>query len=533
MRKAAIKRNPQKQQSTAIVRVAGPTHGWYSLENIVTQPDQTAVYMENFYPDPFSVRVRRGHKLHAYDLIGPVRSIIPWNGLNGTERLFAAALSRMWDVTDEGKAKVAGINITPGPGAEEFVWCAITVAGGPYTVAANQTDIPFIFDGKEWNRMMLEDKSGALNPFSLDSPWAYRGRLFFIEADANRAWFLPPDSISGEVQPVDLGGIFSKGGTLIAGGAWSVDTQVGPQERCVFISSNGEVAIYSGDNPADPEMWALEGTVRIASPLARRCTVRVGGDLYILTTDGIMPMSQATVIDVAQDRKVLLTSNINNAFVEAAEKTKNYPGWQIYAFTTGHTVYLNGPTTPKGNAEQYVMNTITGAWSRYTGLPATVWGSLNDKIYFGTSDGKIMRAEYGGADNGKPIVARFVTNFNMFGDGQALKFPKMVRPMVQSNADNPAMAIDVCLDYDVRVPSAPPVTYAVPEAYWDIDKWDEAKWGGLSSKRVQSGWRPLTAKPGRALAISFAVQVQSTNPDAPVFFSVLGFDLAFEAGNAL
>lgn len=533
MRKALIQRNPQRQQSAIIQRIASPTHGWFSLENVVTQPDQTASYMENFYPDPFAVRARRGYKEHAFGMREPVLSLIPFNGFGGDEKLFAAALSRLWDVTEPGKAKLVGYNITPGPGSEEFVWCAFTVAGGPHTIASNRTNPPLIYDGIKWAEMVLTEETGTLNIRRLDSPWAYRSRLFFIEADSNRAWFLPPDSISGKLDPVDLGGIFTRGGTLIAGGAWSVDTQVGPKESCVFISSKGEVAIYSGDNPADPKNWQLDGVVRIAEPLTRRCTIRVGGDLYVLTTDGIMPMSQATVIDVAQDRKVLLTSNINNAFVDAVEDAKKYPGWQLYQYATGHTVYLNVPVTPDGNSVQYIMNTITGAWSRYTGMNATTWASLGDRIFFGTKDGRVMEAECAGSDDGQPITCRMVTSFNMFGEAATVKNPKMVRAILQTSATNPQVGITVCSDYDIRIPNTVPVTEVVPGLQWDVGFFDEGNWGGLTDRRVQMGWKPVVAPPGRALAISLSVRLRSTDAAVPVKFSVLGFDLVFDHGNTL
>ncbi|TIR78102.1 MAG: hypothetical protein E5X19_32465, partial [Mesorhizobium sp.] len=71
--------------------------------------------------------------------------------------------------------------------------------------------------------------------------WTYRSREFFIEKNTLTAWFLPVDAISGAASDFSLAGVFQKGGSLLCGGTWSLDAGDGVDDKCVFISTKGEV----------------------------------------------------------------------------------------------------------------------------------------------------------------------------------------------------------------------------------------------------------------------------------------------------
>ena len=84
-----------------------------------------------------------------------------------------------------------------------------------------------------------------------------------------------------------------------------MDAGDGVDDKCVFVSDLGEVAIYEGPDPsnADPETdtepWRLVGRYDITEPLGKNAHMRAGGDLLIATVDGIVPISEAIRKDVA------------------------------------------------------------------------------------------------------------------------------------------------------------------------------------------------------------------------------------------
>jgi len=52
-----------------------------------------------------------------------------------------------------------------------------------------------------------------------------------------------------------------------------------------------------------------------------------------------------------------------------------------------------------------VLNTETGAPARFTNQNARAWGVVDDDLYFGTTDGRVMQADTGSNDDGENINA--------------------------------------------------------------------------------------------------------------------------------
>ena len=77
---------------------------------------------------------------------------------------------------------------------------------------------------------------------------------------------------------------------------------------------------------------------------------------------------------------------------------------------------INIPITASSRSDQYVMNILTGAWTRFIGWNALCFSLYNENLYFGGSDGKVYQTDYGQTDNGSTIAAEIRTAFNYFGD---------------------------------------------------------------------------------------------------------------------
>src|SRR6185312_8443377 len=98
-----------------------------------------------------------------------------------------------------------------------------------------------------------------------------------------------------------------------------------------------------------------------------------------------------------------LTSIIMNQMALAAQSYKGNFGWQLIEYALGTLAILNIPIQENNQQMQFVMNTITGAWSRFIGrdgnglnpsfgINANCWEvDGNDKIYFGGNDGTVYQ----------------------------------------------------------------------------------------------------------------------------------------------
>jgi hypothetical protein len=135
--------------------------------------------------------------------------------------------------------------------------------------------------------------------------------------------------------------------------------------------------------------WRLE----LGSPVGARAMLKWGGDLLILTYDGLMPMA-ASLQSSRLDPRVALSDKIQGAITAATTQyggSHADVGWQVvYATAKYNAVWINVPVAD-GQQQQYVMNTITKSWSQFMGWAAYCWETLGEDPYFG-SDGYVGHA---------------------------------------------------------------------------------------------------------------------------------------------
>src|SRR5690606_4814396 len=99
--------------------------------------------------------------------------------------------------------------------------------------------------------------------------------IWFVQKDSLDVWYLPVDSISGELTLLPLGGVFGKGGNLVFGATWSQDVGDGLNALNAFVSSEGEAAVYQGSNPGDAADWGIVGVYQTGKPMGAKAHVQI------------------------------------------------------------------------------------------------------------------------------------------------------------------------------------------------------------------------------------------------------------------
>ncbi len=339
--------------------------------------------------------------------------------------------------------------------------------------------------------------------------WNYSNRLFFIEKESLSAWYLPAGAIAGAATELPLGGVFSLGGSLVFGSAWSIDDSSGLASYCAFFSSEGEVAVYGGTDPASPSTWSLVGVYRMGRPLGPRAHMRAGGDIVVATDIGAVSLAQATQKDVAAQSGTAVSYPIETAWAGyVANRTGN---WNCLVWPTGRAVIIAPSKTDTQNAEIMVANARTGAWCRFTGWPIACMKVFRDKLYFGTADGFIVRGGNGGYDLGMNFQASCLYHFDDMKSPASIKIVNMARAVFRAPYPvNETLFINS--DFDAEIPSVS--SAVIPPAalgdVWGTGLWGPggAVWGEESDeaivKNTYQEWRPAwtegyTIGPGVAL----------------------------------
>lgn len=482
---------------------------------------QGAEVLENFIPTQRGIRVRGGRKVVS-DIGASVGTLIAFNG--SVPALFAASETDIYDITDLDPAATP-TSVASSRTSGTYSWQQIGTAGGDYIVAVNGADDALLYNGGTWAAL----NAGSTPSFTgvgtdaLDFVWLYRNRLFFVEGGTLRAWYLPTASIGGAATSLSLAGIFRRGGALMFGGTWSVDTGDGLDDKCVFISTLGEVAVYEGSDPSTASDWDLVGRYDIPPPLSRFGAMQSGGDLLIATTAGIVPLSQV----VQKDPAALALASITSAIEPLWERKTGFNG--LVKWSDGDmalAIY---------DDEALSVSLQSGAWARQKGWGGTCGEVFAGQAYVGRSDGKICSVDVGGEDEGETFTARYCHTFQDFGSPAVYKLAQLVRfhfytPEVFQ------FGWGIAFDYTTRFAAPPSAVVQAADssfAVWDASTWGGAVWysSSLDDQQVSAfaSWKTVT---GSGYALAPMLQITSGGTQRLDIEMNLA-EIAFETGGVV
>lgn len=518
---------PQAARSASkSITFAAPIRGWIANDNIAAPQPGGAKILENWFPTQTGIRIRGGTRLFATIGTGPVKSMFTYvSGVN--KKLFASSASAVFNITSVADPTVAPAAEFSGLGSGYFSFAQFATVGGDYLYITNGTDSPRLYDGTTWTAI-----TGASVPAItgvttslLSHVWVYRNRLFFIQGGSMNAWCLPVDSIGGALIQVSLAGIFQNGGALLTGGTWSLDSGAGIDDRCVFISTTGEVAVFEGADPSDPLDWALAGKYNVTPVLGKRALINIGGDLLLMTQDGIVPISQVIDKDPAALSLAAVTRNIGPEWKNEVI-SRDGLNWEMIKFTSHNMGIVSLPNSATTSPYCFVVNLETGAWCKYTGLDTNCLIMHADWAYFASSTGKVFKMEIGGSDNGSIYIAKYVGLFDHFKTIGFVKTVLMGRATFIASKAFIAQ-LSVSTDYTVSLPSPPNSVADSAESLWDVGLWDVALWDASAATQFMTTQWVSIGLTGFVIAAQIQVTCGVTpTPDA----ELAQIDFVYEPG---
>lgn len=483
MQLAAVNRNPKRAQEAYTRSIPAATGGWNDRDGWGAMPEKDALIMDNFWPTPAKVIARKGNDGWKTGLGAQVESLMGYTPSTGTAALFGAASNSFYNVTTAGAVGAAVVT-----GLSNARWQHVNMAtsGGSFLMAVNGSDKLRGWNGTAW----WTDGDGTHDITGVDTATCinislFKRRMWLVKKNSTSAWYLPVDSIAGAAAELNFGSIFSRGGYLMAMADWSLDAGIGIDDYAAFISSEGEVAIYKGSDPSSATTWALVGVFLVGAPIGRRCVAPLAGDVMLICKDGLIPLSKA-LMSSRVNSQVALTDKIQNTVGTSAVLYGTTFGWQPILFPEENMVLLNVPVSV-GQQQQYAMNTITGAWARFTGWAMNCFTVFGNELY-GGGNGTVYKMWYGLNDDGSDVQAEVLQAFSYFGDRASLKEWTMARPLV-ATTNNASFLFGINTDFDTSAPTGVPTVTASTVGQWGTGKWGAAKWGG--EPRVQKFWQSV------------------------------------------
>lgn len=371
-------------------------------------------------------------------------------------------------------------------------------------------------------------KITGVDTSSFSQAWSFANRLFFVEKDTMKSWYLPVDSIGGAASTFSLAGVFRKGGSLLFGATWSLDAGDGLDDKCVFVSTEGEVAVYQGTNPGDANNWAKVGVYNIGKPLGLKGHIQAGGDLLIATDAGLVSLTQAITKDVGALSATGITRPIFPAWGASVQEIGSVH-WELLKWTEKSMLVVSQPRPSTAYEPTcLVANMETGGWGKYLNWDTRCLALFEGRGFFGALDGNVYEMERGGSDNGLPYTCVYVGQFDH------LKKPGVHKSAMQARAVFAASGafgyqLSVSTDYNVELPAAPNAAADYVVSTWDSGLWDTAIWDGTSKYVTATQWASL-GKTGFVHAPQIQITIGTTvTPD----IELISYSMTYAVGGVV
>ena len=362
--------------------------------------------------------------------------------------------------------------------------------------------------------------------FAFVTVWG--NRVWFIERDTANAYYTGINALYGPVSKFPFGARFRAGGDLRGLFNWTQTGGNGVQNSLVGVSGGGDVVIYQGTDPTQASSFAIKGVWSLGGggvPAGRRIATDYGGDVALMSTIGLIPISQLVSGVSILDRTQYVTQKISNLFGNAASLSRTLHGWQVRLHPADNTLLINVPNADT-TTYQFVMSLNSKGWSIYRDLPAMLsMEAWQGDLYFGTRDGRLCK-NTGFVDGVTlsapsvftPIQFEVLTSFP--NDVQRFKIIDAIRPQFLSQGGNPSYSTDARFDYDFSEAAPVPLNQSLGADVWGTGLWGTAKWSGANTPT-----NGVSGGSGCGVAAAIIIRGSATSRT-----SLVGIDVMYRVG---
>jgi hypothetical protein len=480
-------------QNTQCYPIPAPNAGINAVDGLAGMKPDEAIFMFNMIPSQYGSRVRTGYRAFT-DEVDPdgIRTLIPFNGSDSADdRLFACGEAGIYDITAGGVGPWApdiaflSTGVTSGQG----IWNNFTTIAGHFSQYCDELNGYYVYteSSTTWAKVAMgggASEISGVDPALFSFVTTFKSRAWFVEKDSARAWYLPVGAIFGAATVFNFGNKFKHGGTLVALYNWTVDGGEGIDDYLVAISSSGDVVVYKGNDPSTATDFLQHGSWYIGPPPAgRRLGGSFGGELYLLSTYGLLPMSKLISGTLVQQDQIYLTRKITPLIQEQMAFSRTVLGWEVKLIPSEQLLLVSAPKRTGFEFLQFVQSLNTEGWASYQSIPYYTGEVLNGTFYIASSDGIVYTHE-GDLDNvslddstSDQIEWSVLQTFQEAGDPGYFKRTHFIRPVFLAE-EAPSYVVEARYDYNLSQVFGAPAASVTAGALWDSAIWDTSVWAG-------------------------------------------------------
>ena len=480
-------------QVSQLIVAPAPVGGLNYRDPISNMSLVDALVMRNFIPKQTGAELRKGWKYHTAVLEDEedIKSLFSYNAPDpANSKLFAAAAGDIYDATAEGVAPTVSQAAT---GSDDDLWntTQFSTVAGNFLLAVSPGAGYWTYDGATWTQQTPTNL-----PADPTSVAVWKNRVWFTIKDSASVWYLDTaNAITGTAVEFPMGGTLRNGGYVRGLVNWTLDAGLGIDDYLVVVGSQGDVSVWQGTDPSDPDKFGMKGVWYVGPvPKYGRFFTNYGGDVMLLSELGIVPVSrlingQFSEIQPGPAQK------IQSVLSPIISKLRDQIAWDIYLVPNSDVLVIKLPPLD-GTYEQYAMNINTGAWCNLSGMPMTATAMLNGQFYFSTDDYAVAKGFFGELDQvatdgtgGQAVDGEVQTCFNAFNTPGQLKRFSMVRPVFIARQP-PSIKLRLNTQYSFGNVAGAPSFTSESRPEWDDSEWNLARWA--SSSNTYETWIGVT-----------------------------------------
>lgn len=522
-------------QTTVSDKVPAPIAGINAVSNIAEMGPQDAVSLFNLIPGRYGCKVRTGWAEWCTNVgTNGVKTIIPFTGSIAVEdRLFACAGNGIYEVSATSAAPTLLETFPVADATSGYgVWTNFTTIAGRFALYCDETNGYYIWNEStdDWTKTAAGTAAGQIDgvdPAEFVGVTIYKSKAWFVRKNSAIAYYLPSGLITGRVTEFNFGNKFKTGGNIAALYTWTVDGGAGVNSYLVAVSTSGDVIVYQGDDPDVAGNFVERGNWFIGQPPAgRRLAGSFGGELYLLSTYGLLPMSKLISGALVQQDDIYLTRKISPLINDEMRLSVDELGWEVRIVPTENLILIATPKQVGIEYKQFVESINSQGWAIYQGIPYFTGDTWHGQYYIGTSDNRVL-VHTGDVDNvlladpdaATQIEWSGIMAFRDYGAPGTYNRTHFIRPVFLAQ-QAPSYNVEARYDYNITEATAPPDAASPSGALWDVAIWDVDLWGGdfqiVDNLRGGAGM-------GRAIAI--AINGRSASKT-----TLLRFDIMTDGG---
>ena len=475
-------------QTSQLVNTPPPTGGLNYRDPISEMSPLDAIVLENFIARQQGVEMRKGTRVHtdAAEGVTEFKSVFAYNAAIGEEsKLFAAFDGDIYDVTED-----PAVVSQAGTGSSSDQWWTVqySTTSGSYLLCVSPGAGYWTYnpDGTWTDRTAA--CTGLPNNVRTVSVW--KERVWFTAEGSSDVYYLDAvNAIQGTAVAFPMGSVLRSGGSVSALANWTIDSGFSVDDFLIVIGTEGDIGVWSGTDPTSADTFGLKGVWYIGPvPKYGVYFTPFGGDIMILSQQGLIPLSKIVAGQYNEAAaNTMPASKIQPALINALSLLRDVPAWDVMMVPKESILIIKLPVDTYGQYQQFVMNTITGAWSTFSNMNMVASALLGGQLYYSDNNGQMIKGLFGQFDNadingenGSAIEADVQGSFNAYNTPGQLKKFQMARPIFVAPTA-PSVKLQLNTQYALNNVTGSPSYTDSSTGIWDASNWNQSYFSGSAN----------------------------------------------------